>query len=56
MDRFTGIIGIIVILGIAYLLSSHKKQINYKLVGMGLLLQGLLALFILKVPLGQALL
>ncbi len=55
MDRFTGIIGIIVILGIAYLLSSHKKQINYKLVGMGLLLQGLLALFILKVPLGQAL-
>ena len=54
MDRFTGIIGIILILGIAYLLSNNKKQINYRLVVKGLLLQGLLAVFILKVPLGQA--
>jgi CNT family concentrative nucleoside transporter len=54
MDRFTGIIGIILILGIAYLLSNNKKLINYRLVGTGLLLQGLLAVFILKVPLGQA--
>jgi CNT family concentrative nucleoside transporter len=54
MDRFTGVIGIILILGIAYLLSNNKKQINYRLVGTGLLLQALLAVFILKVPLGQA--
>lgn len=54
MDRFTGLIGIILILGLAYLLSNQKKQINYKLVGTGLLLQALLAVFILKVPLGQA--
>jgi CNT family concentrative nucleoside transporter len=49
MDRFTGLIGIILILGIAYLLSNNKKQINYRLVGTGLLLQALLAVFILKV-------
>lgn len=54
MDRFTGLIGIILILGLAYLLSNHKKRINYKLVGTGLLIQALLAVFILKVPLGQA--
>ncbi len=54
MERFTGIIGIILILGLAYLLSNNKKQINYRLVGTGLLLQALLAVFILKVPLGQA--
>ena len=54
MDRFTGLIGIILILGLAYLLSNNKKQINYRLVGTGLLIQALLAVFILKVPLGQA--
>lgn len=55
MERFTGLIGIVVILGIAFLLSNNKKKINYRLVGTGLLLQTLLAIFILKVPLGQAL-
>lgn len=55
MDRFTGILGIVLILGIAFMLSSHKKNINYRLVGIGLLLQILMAVFILKVPLGQAL-
>ena len=53
MERFTGFIGIILILGLAYLLSNNKKQINFRLVGTGLLLQALLAVFILKVPLGQ---
>ncbi|MCU0362363.1 MAG: Na+ dependent nucleoside transporter [Bacteroidales bacterium] len=53
MVRFTGIIGIIVILGLAYLWSNNRKKINYRLVITGLLLQVLLAVFILKVPLGQ---
>lgn len=53
MERFTGFIGIILILGLAYLLSNNKKQINFRLVVTGLLLQALLAVFILKVPLGQ---
>jgi CNT family concentrative nucleoside transporter len=43
-----GIIGIILILGIAYLFSNNKKKINFKLVGYGLLIQITFAIFILK--------
>ena len=50
MDRFTGLIGIIVILGIAYLLSNNKKAINYRLVISGMGLQLAIALLVLKVP------
>lgn len=53
MGRFTGIIGIIIILGLAYLWSNNRKAINYRLVITGLLLQIALAIFILKVPIGQ---
>ncbi len=53
MSRFIGIFGIIVIFGLAYLMSNNKKAINYKTVGMGFLLQVLLAIFIFKIPLGQ---
>ncbi len=53
MDRFVGLLGIATILGIAYLLSNNRKAINYRTVGMGLLLQLLLAIFILKVPVGR---
>ena len=53
MGRFTGIIGIIIILGLAYLWSNNRKAINLRLVLTGLLLQITLAVFILKVPIGQ---
>jgi len=53
MERFTGLIGIVLILGLAFLLSNNRKAINYRLVGVGLALQVLLALFVLKVPIGQ---
>jgi len=53
MGRFTGIIGILIILGLAYLWSNNRKAINYRLVITGLLLQITLAIFILKVPVGQ---
>ena len=53
MGRFTGIFGIIIILGLAFLWSNNRKRINYRLVITGLLLQVVLAVFILKVPLGQ---
>ena len=55
MSRFIGIFGIIIILGLAYLMSNNRKAINYKTVGMGFLLQVLLAVFIFKVPVGQKL-
>jgi CNT family concentrative nucleoside transporter len=53
MDRFFGIFGIILVLGIAYLMSNNRKAINYKTIGTGFGLQVLLAVFIFKVPLGR---
>lgn len=53
MERFTGLIGIVLILGIAFLMSNNRKAINYRLVLSGLGLQIALALFILKVPVGK---
>ena len=50
MQRFQGLIGILVILGIAWLVSNNKKKINYRLVFSGILLQVVIALLILKVP------
>lgn len=54
MERFVGIIGIIVLLAMAYAMSNNKKAINYKTVGVGLALQILLGVFIFKVPVGQS--
>ena len=54
MDRFFGVFGILLIFGIAFLMSNNRKAINYKTVGTGFLLQVLLAVFIFKVPLGRA--
>lgn len=53
MEKFIGIIGIIIILGIAYAMSNNRKAINKRLVIVGLLLQWGLALFILKSKIGQ---
>ena len=53
MERFTGLIGIVMILGIAFALSNNRKAINYRTVGVGLLLQFGLAIFVLKTTIGQ---
>ncbi len=50
MGRFQGIIGIILILGIAYLFSNNKKKINLRVIGSGIALQLLIAILVLKVP------
>lgn len=50
MHRFQGIIGIVLILGIAYLFSNNKKKINLRVVGSGIALQLLIAILVLKVP------
>ncbi|MCS6809351.1 MAG: nucleoside transporter C-terminal domain-containing protein [Bacteroidota bacterium] len=55
MERLTGILGIVCILALAYLLSNNRRAINIRIVLTGLGLQSLLAIFILKVPLGQQL-
>ena len=53
MERFIGIAGIIAILGIAYLLSNNKNNINLKVVFWGLGLQLLFGIFILVTPFGK---
>lgn len=53
MERFFGLIGIILILLTAFLMSNNKKRINLKTIGVGLLLQIFLAIFVLKIPFGQ---
>lgn len=50
MERFTGIIGILLILGIAFLASNNKKLINKRLVISGLILQLVIAICVLKIP------
>ncbi|HEY0976427.1 MAG TPA: nucleoside transporter C-terminal domain-containing protein [Flavobacteriales bacterium] len=50
MERFTGLFGIALILGIAFLASNDRKAINLRLVISGLLLQVAIAVFVLKVP------
>lgn len=54
MERFFGIIGIVTIFLIAFFMSNNKKAINIKTVGMGFFLQILLAVFVLKTPIGQS--
>ena len=44
-----GLMGMLVLLFIAYLLSANRKQIQWKTVGLGLLLQLVIALGVLKV-------
>ena len=53
MERFTGLLGIVLILGVSYLMSNNRKAINYRTVGVGLLMQLSLAVFILKTETGQ---
>ena len=50
MDRFQGLIGIVLILMIAFLFSNNKKRINYRLVLSGLALQLTIGILILKIP------
>src|SRR5574344_888327 len=55
MSKFIGILGIILIFGLAFLLSNNRKAINYKTIGVGFLLQVFFAVFIFKIPLGEKL-
>ena len=50
MERFTGLIGIVLIFGIAFLFSNNRKAINYRLVLSGIALQIFIAVMVLKVP------
>ncbi|MFC1566191.1 NupC/NupG family nucleoside CNT transporter [Candidatus Neomarinimicrobiota bacterium] len=53
MERFIGILGILVLLGIAFTMSNNRRKLDWRLIFWGLSLQLLFALFILKTPVGQ---
>jgi CNT family concentrative nucleoside transporter len=55
LERYQGLTGIVLILGIAFALSSNRKAINWRLVGSGLAIQLFLAFFILKSDTGKLL-
>ena len=48
-----GILGLTIVIGIAFSFSNNKKIINWKLVGTGLLLQIIFAIFVLKTTIGR---
>jgi CNT family concentrative nucleoside transporter len=48
MEIIRGFLGLIMLVGIAYLFSKHKKNINWKLVITGILIQFVLALLVFK--------
>jgi len=55
MEQFTGIVGVMILLGIAYLLSNNRKLIDMNIIAWGLGLQISFAFIILKTPLGKSL-
>ncbi len=53
MGRFTGILGLLTMLGLAYTFSTNRRAIRAKTVAWGLGLQILFAIFVLKVDAGR---
>jgi len=49
MQRFTGLLGIALILGIAFLFSNNKKKVDFRLVTSGILLQTAIGFLVFKV-------
>ncbi len=53
MGRFTGLLGLVVILAFAWLCSNHKREIKLKIIAWGLGLQLAFALLVLKTDFGK---
>ena len=56
MERYIGILGLIVILGVAYAASLDRKAIKPRIIVWGLILQFSFALFVMKIPVGKVIL
>ncbi len=50
LSLLRGMLGIAILLGFCYLLSSNRRAINWRLVGIGVTLQILFAILVLRVP------
>src|SRR3954454_19941803 len=53
MGRFTGLLGLIVILAVAWLFSTHKRAIKLRIIAWGMGLQLAFALLVLKTDFGK---
>src|SRR5713226_4700937 len=53
MGRFTGILGLLTMLGLAFAFSTNRKAIRLKTVAWGLGLQIVFAIFVLKMEIGR---
>jgi len=54
-SRLIGIVGIAAMLAIAWALSTDRRKVNWRLVGMGIVLQAVFAFLVLKTGVGRAL-
>ena len=54
-ERSVGLLGIVVILAAGWAMSHNRKAIRWRVVAIGVLLQLLFGVFVLRVPFGQAL-
>jgi len=54
-ERLVGILGMATMIGIAWLISTNRSKVNWRLVGMGVVLQVFFAILVLKTGVGQAL-
>ena len=52
MQLVLNFIGVLVVLGLAYLLSYDRKSIDYKIVGRSIAIQFVLAFILVKFPIG----
>jgi CNT family concentrative nucleoside transporter len=55
MERIISLVGLFAMMGMAWALSTHRKQVNLRIVAGGVLLQFVLALLILKTSPGHSL-
>jgi len=55
LQRFISALGLFSMIGLAWLMSDHKRRVNFRVVAGGLLLQFIFALLVLRTGPGQAL-
>ena len=55
MERWIALLGLAVIMALAWVVGDRNPKVNYRVIGGGVLLQVALALFILKTPVGVSL-
>lgn len=53
LDRGRSLLGLVMLLGIAFALSHNRKAVSWRVVGLGIALQVIFAILILKTPVGE---